>query len=334
MKILYSYRAEEERASAAERLSDHDIVFHQGSLQDKEWSGGGVECLRVFVDSQVGKEEFNRLPDLKLIATSSTGFDHIDTTLARERAVAVATVPSYGEHTVAEFAFALLLMLSRNMFFARERVVRDGSFSPEGLTGFDLFGKTIGIVGTGRIGKNAIRIAKGFSMNILAFDAYPDSQLAQELGFKYVSLDELLKNVNIVSLHLPENKDTHYIINKERVEKMKRGMVFINTARGSLVDTRALVWGLEQNIISAAGIDVLSEEGNVADEMRLIGKEHPNTDSLKTLLFNHYLIDHPRVIITPHTAFNTKEALQRIFDVTIENIRSFAGGNPQNILSL
>mgnify|MGYP001601535265 CR=1 FL=1 len=330
MKILFSYKTEEERNYAAEKLAAHEIIFHQGPLQTGGWSGGGIEAVCVFVNSPVGETELTQLPDLKLIATRSTGYDHIDLARARARNITVVNVPAYGEHTVAEFAFALLLAVTRHICLANERVVRGGAFSPEGLTGSDLFGKTVGVIGTGRIGKNFIRIAHGFGLKIIAFDVFPDQEYAKTEGFNYQPLDEILRESDIISLHLPENKDTHHLINRQRVEQMKKGIIVINTARGSVIDTEALVWGLKQEIISAAGLDVLAEEGNVADEMHLLFNPHPQAAELKTLLLNHYLINHPNVLITPHMAFNTKEAIGRIIDTTIENINSFANGEIKN----
>lgn len=318
----------------AEKLASHEVVFHPGSLQDGDWSGEGVECLSVFVTSKVGKEEFDRLPDLKFITTRSTGYDHISLEEANKRGVKVGFVPAYGEHTVAEFVFALLLVLFRKMFEAHELVVKEGGFSSEGLSGRDLAGKTIGVLGTGKIGKNVIRIAKGFGMKVVAFDVYPDQKFAEEVGCTYMSLEEALAVSDIITLHLPETEETHHILNKEMVEKMKRGMTIINTARGSLIETEALVWGLKEEIILAAGLDVLDEEGYVADEMRLLGSQHPKHEELKTLLLNHYLIDHPRVIITPHNAFNTVEALERILDTTVDNIYAFAQGKPVNLVDI
>lgn len=331
MKILYSYRTEEEKNGMAQKLLGHEVVFHQGSLQEGEWFGDSVECLCVFVTSHVGKEEIEKCPALKLITTRSTGYDHIDTASAKEKGVAVATVPFYGENTVAEFAFALLLTISRNISASLERT-KTGSFSSDGLEGFDLKGKTLGVVGTGSIGKNVIKIGKGFAMDVVAFDLHQDLAFASDMGFPYVSLEELLSKSDVISLHLPENEHTRHIVSKEKISLMKRGSYIINTARGGLIDTEALVWGLKEGIIAGAGLDVLSEEGNVDDEMRLLGQAHPNEEAMKTLLMNHYLLEHPRVVITPHTAFNTKEAMQRILDVTVENITSFASGSPKNLL--
>jgi D-lactate dehydrogenase len=333
MKTLFVYRSEQEREYVQESLRGHEVVFVPGPLSEHTWDGTGIECVSVFVTSPIGEAELAKLPDLKLIATRSTGYDHIAVPLARSRGIVVTNVPSYGEHTVSEFAFALLLALTRNMIKANEQVVEDGSFSAEGLTGFDLNGKTLGVLGTGRIGKNMLRIGRGFGMRLVAFDAYPDAQFAAEVGVTYASLTEVLAQADVLSLHLPELPETHHIINKDAVSAMKRGAILINTARGALIDTEALVWGLKEGIIAAAGLDVLDEEGYVADEMRLLGDAHPKAESLKTLLFNHYLIDHPNVIITPHMAFNTREALQRILDTTIDTIDAFARGEIKNAVS-
>jgi D-lactate dehydrogenase len=331
MKILYSYRTEDERRAASQNLSEHEVQYHDGSLQVGDWNGEGVEALCIFVDSNVGALELSKLPDLKFIATKSTGFDHIDLDLTKEKGVMVSNVPAYGEHTVAEFAFALILTLARNVIEAHEKVMK-GAFNAEGLSGFDLCGKTLGILGTGKIGKNVAKIGRGFDMNIIAFDKFPDENFAASNGVKYVSFDDVISQADIISLHLPENDETHNIINKDKISQMKKGVTLINTARGSLIDTEALIWGLEQGIISGAGIDVLSEEGNVDDEMRLLSRPHPNEENMKTLLMNHYLIDHPSVIITPHTAFNTAEAVGRILETSLENIQHFTQGQPQNLV--
>lgn len=332
MHILCAYRSDDEKAYLASKLTAHTVQWVAGPVETAEWDGSDVDCLCIFVSSKVTVDLLARLPKLKLIATRSTGYDHIDVAAAKARGITVATVPAYGVHTVSEFAFALLLTLSRNILPANERVVEDGSFSSEGLTGFDLAGKTLGVVGTGRIGKNLIRIAKGFSMNVIAYDVHEDTAARDELGYTYVSLETLWAQSDIISLHLPESQETNGMINKDVIAKMKRGVILINTARGTLVDTEALVWGLEEKIITAVGLDVLAEEGYVADEMRLLSEGAPSVESLKTLALNHYLIDHPRVLITPHMAFNTKEALERILDTTVDTIDSFTRGDIQNAL--
>jgi D-lactate dehydrogenase len=270
------------------------------------------------------------LPNLKLIAARSTGFDYVDIPLARKRNVEVVYVPSYGENTVAEFAFALMLALSRKIPEAYEQVTESGSFTQGSLRGFDLAGKTIGVIGTGRIGTHSIKMAKGFEMNVLAYDPYPKEGLDRELGFTYTGFEDLLSRSDIITLHALLNDSTRHMINENSIRHIKRGAVLINTARGALIETAALVMALEEGIISAAGLDVLEEEGDMGEEENLIFEPHPKLDELKNVLANNYLINHPRVIVTPHIAYNTNEAVERIVDTTIDNILSFINGETKN----
>lgn len=333
MKIHYFSGEGWEEQYVREKLPGEEIVFHKEPLNAlPDLADAEATALCVFIDSPVGEAELERFPALKLVATRSTGFDHIDLAVAKARGVAVANVPFYGENTVAEFAFALLLALSRRVIDADERV-RAGAFSPQGLRGFDLAGKTIGVVGTGHIGAHMIRMAGGFGMKVLGFDAYPNQDLAHTLNFSYVSLDELLAASDIVTLHVPYNPHTHHLINKENVSKLKKGAYLINTARGAVVETDALVEALKSGTVAGAALDVLEEEGELVREEALLTSAHPNEAALKTTLENHYLINHPRVIVTPHLAFNTDEAVRRILDTTVENIRQFAAGSPVNLVS-
>jgi D-lactate dehydrogenase len=241
-------------------------------------------------------------------------------------------VPGYGDATVAEYAFGLLLALTRKIYQAADQIKETGSFSLEGLRGMDLEGKTIGIIGTGRIGKHAIRIAQGFSMQVLAHDLFPDLGYAKEKGFSYVSLDELLKSSDVISLHAPLTEKTTHLINTENIGKIKKGAYLINTARGGLVDTDALTTALQHGILVGAALDVLEEEGETKDEL-LFAKGHPKAEELRIILENHALMQMPNVLVTPHNAFNTREALERILKTTIENIKNFESGSPQNIVS-
>jgi D-lactate dehydrogenase len=314
-------------------MPDQEIVFKAGYLgQYPDFRDNEAEILSIFVTSHLGKEEMDRLPKLKFIATRSTGFDHIDLAEAGRRGIKVSNVPSYGENTVAEQAFALLLCLSRKIYDSYKQIEQDGKFSSDGLKGFDLGGKTIGIVGLGRIGIHSARIAKGFEMNILAYDKFPNELAIKDYGVKYVSLDELLAQSDIISLHAPYLPETHHLINLNNIGKIKKGAYLINTARGGLVDTGALIRGLQDGNLAGAGLDVLEEENFMLDELSLLNNPHPNADSLKTILQNHYLIDHPRVIITPHTAFNTQEAIERIIETTVGNLKGFVGGTAINIV--
>ena len=204
------------------KLPSEDITFHKDAFSAyPDLTDPEADALCTFIESPIGEAEMSRFPALKLIATRSTGFDHIDLAAAKTRGIAVANVPFYGENTVAEFAFALLLALSRRIIDADERV-RAGTFSPTGLRGFDLAGKTIGIVGTGHIGAHVIKMAQGFGMKIIGFDAYPNQDLSHTLNFPYVSLPELLAQSDIISLHVPYNPHTHHLINKENIGSIKR----------------------------------------------------------------------------------------------------------------
>jgi len=334
MKIHYFSGETWEDAYVRAKLTGEDIDFHEGSLASyAELSDPDATVLCTFIESHIGEAEMNRFPALKLIATRSTGFDHIDLLAAKARGIAVANVPFYGENTVAEFTFALLLALSRRVIDADERV-REGTFSPRGLRGFDLAGKTIGVVGCGHIGMHVIRMANGFGMKVLGFEVHQDPARAQEFNFTYAALPELLAESDIITLHVPYNEHTHHLINKENIAGIKKGAYLVNTARGAVVETDALVEALKTGTLAGAALDVLEEEGDLDDEAVLLTAEHPNADAIKTALENHYLINHPRVIVTPHTAFNTTEAVERILDTTIENIKNFAAGTPTNAVPL
>jgi len=332
MKIHYFSGEPWEEAYVRARLPEEDIAFHEGSLAAyPELTDQDTTVLCTFIESHLGEAELSRFPALKLIATRSTGYDHIDLAATKACGITVVNVPSYGEHTVAEFAFALLLALSRRIIDADERVRETGTFSPTGLRGFDLLGKTIGIIGTGHIGAHVIRMAQGFGMKVIAFDAYPNIDLSHTLNFTYLSLPELLAQSDVITLHVPYNPHTHHLINKENIVSIKKGAYLINTARGAVVETGVLVDALRNGILAGAALDVLEEEDGLKEEAMLLTMPHPNADAIKTVLEDHYLINHPRVIVTPHLAFNTTEAIERILNVTIKNIQDFTAGSPTNI---
>ncbi|MFZ3043523.1 MAG: NAD(P)-dependent oxidoreductase [Minisyncoccia bacterium] len=334
MKIHYFSGEDWEEAYVRTKLPNEEIIFHTESFGAlPELTDPEADVLCSFIESPIGEVQMSRFPALKLIATRSTGYDHIDLVAAKARGITVVNVPFYGENTVAEFAFALLLALSRRTIDADERV-RAGTFSPAGLRGFDLAGKTFGVVGCGHIGLHAIRMANGFGMNVIGFDMHPDAELARTLGFTYASLPELLAQSDIITLHVPYNPHTHHLINKENIGTIKKGAYLINTARGAVVETEALVEALKSGILAGAGLDVLEEEGDINDATALLSAAHPREEELRITLANHYLIGHPRVIVTPHLAFNTQEAVERILDTTIENIRSFDTGVPANAVSV
>lgn len=334
MKIHYFSGEPWEEAYVRDKLPDEEVEFHHGPLSAfPDLADPEAAVLSVFIESRIGENELKRFPNLKLIATRSTGFDHLDLAAAKARGIAVANVPYYGEHTVAEFAFGLLLALSRCIIDGDERVRETGAFSHENLRGFDLSGKTIGIVGCGHIGVHAVRMANGFGMKVLGFDVHQNDDLAQKLNFTYAPLAELLAASDIVSLHVPYNEHTHHLINRDNIGSFKKGSYLVNTSRGAVVETDALVEALKNGVIAGAALDVLEEEGELSDETAFLTAPHPNLEGLRIALENHYLIRHPRVIVTPHMAFNTTEAVERILDATIGNIKSFETGSPTNVVS-
>ncbi len=292
-----------------------------------------LEIISIFVNFAVTEKILRRFPKLKFITTRSTGYDHIDLKACKKAGVKVAYVPGYGDNTVAEFAFGLLLCLTRKLYSAIDQLKETGIFSYQGLEGVDLKGKTMGIIGTGRIGREAVKIAHGFGMKVLAFDAHPDQNYAKQAGFKYVSLATLLRQSDAISIHVPYNKSTYHLINSKNIFKIKKGAYLVNTARGGIVETDALVKALEKGILAGAALDVLEEEGEIKDEMHYLVSGHPKADQIKILLENHVLMKMPNVLITPHNAFNTKEALERILQTTIENIKAYLRGKPINLVS-
>lgn len=287
-----------------------------------------VEGLVIFIYSPITKETLDLLPNLRFITTMSTGFDHIDLISCKERSIMVCNVAGYGEVTVAEHTFALLLALSRRIIESYERV-KEGYFSPENLTGFDLYGKTIGIVGVGSIGQHMIKIAKGFGMNVIGFKRSPDPELEKKYGFKIVDLETIYRDSDILSFHVPYTKETHHMINEDSIAKMKNGVILLNTARGLLMDTTVLLKNLETGKIGGLGLDVCENEPMLREEKQILSKEF-NKEDLLCLLEEKMLLNYKNVVITPHNAFNSKEALEKILATTVRNIKGFLGNTPQN----
>jgi len=286
------------------------------------------EIISTFIYSDLSEKILKKLPNLKLIATRSTGFDHIDLSYCKKKGVAVCNVPSYGENTVAEHTFALILALSRRIVEGAGRV-KQGGFSPDGLTGFDLKDKTIGIIGIGSIGQWVVRYAKAFGMKVLGVTNSAHPKLEKKLGYQRVPLEKCLKQADVVTLHLPYSKATHHLINRNNIKQMKKGSILINTARGPIIETESILWALEAGILSGAGLDVLEEEENIDDPQALFSSYISN-DDLKELVAVHLLREKSNVIITPHNAFNSKEAVRRIIKTTYGNIQGFLKGKLEN----
>lgn len=332
MALIYFYDSTElDKSQISEAMSQTD---HRWEFVDQKIDPSNVnsdtEVISVFVTSTVSREIIESLPKLKLIACRSTGFNNIDFEAAKERGITVVNVPTYGESTVAEYAFTLLLALQRKL---REVLAAENQqFTPQELNGHDLDGKTIGVIGTGHIGQKSIKIANGFSMRVIAYDAFPKNELQDSLNFKYVDLDRLLEESDVVSLHTPYLPTTHHIINKERLQKMKPESILVNTARGELVDTKALIEALDSGKLGGAAIDVVEGE--------LLLDHHEETALLRSDILPEEVMRHsveisvlkkmPNVIISPHNAFNTVEAIQRINQTTSRNIIDYWYGDTPN----
>jgi len=258
----------------------------------------------------------------KLIALRSAGFNHVDLPTAQRLGLSVVRVPSYSPHAVAEHAVALILSLNRHLHRACNRT-RDGDFTLHGLTGFDLVGKTVGVIGTGQIGATFARIMAGFGCQLLAYDPYPNPQV-EALGARYLPLDQVLAEAQIISLHCPLNDHTRHLINLESLSRMQRGAMLINTGRGALVDTPALIEALKSGQLGYLGLDVYEEEAQLFFEDR---SDLPLQDDVLARLLTF-----PNVVITAHQAFLTKEALGAIAQTTLDNITHWAVGTPQNLV--
>lgn len=296
---------------------DESIIqehFPQANIITKKLSEGelitecqNTEILCIFIYTQITANVINNLPNLKLVVTRSVGYDHIDLKTAQEKNIKVCNVPDYGSHVIAEHVFALLLSGIRKISEGDDRVEQKHDFSFQGLRGIALKGKTLGIIGTGKIGKNVARIASlGFLMDVIAYDPFPDMDTARENHFAYSDLETLYSKADIISLHCPLNKETEHLIDKGAIDKMKKGIILINTSRGGVVNTTALIQGLKSGKISHALLDVLEHEKNIEE--------------------NEELTEIPGVIITPHIAFYADDSMKRMHEEAFASINRFVNG--------
>jgi D-lactate dehydrogenase len=254
---------------------------------------------------QVTADVLDACPRLKLIVTRSAGYDHIDLEAAQARGVVVCNVPDYGAHMIAEHAFGLMLAVARNICRGHERYRRLQRFDDTGLGGVELYGKTLGVIGTGRIGRHSIRIGTGFGMYVLAYDVVPDEALASEMGFQYRPMDEVLANADFVTLHVPLIEATRHLIDAEALAGIKPGAILVNTSRGGVVDTQALKEALASGRLRGAGLDVLEDERTV-----------------------YHDFGQANVVVTPHLGWHTEEARDRIMQISLQNVRAWMAGDP------
>jgi D-lactate dehydrogenase len=334
MALIYFYDANEldkEQLTAGLKDTDHHWEYVEDGISLDNLNPD-TEVISVFVSSTVTAEIIDALPKLKLIACRSTGFNNVDLAKAGERGVTVLNVPSYGESTVAEYAFTLLLALTRKLPETLDAF--DEEVTVQSLMGNDLSGKTIGVIGSGRIGQHAIQIAQGFNMKVIAFDPFPKKGLDKELGFGYVSLEDLLGQSDVVTLHAPFVGTNKHLINADNLRLMKTTALLINTARGELVDTKALAQALQEKRIAGAALDVIEGEKlmHVDEDIALLRSPNASIGLFENgveLLALHKM---PNVIITPHNAFNSIEAVGRINATTADNIINYWYGKTDNLV--
>jgi D-lactate dehydrogenase len=309
-----------------------ELAFYKEPLNEQNIHlAKEATLVSVHVPSKINAKVLHSLPQLKFIAARITGYDNIDVSAAHSKGIIISTVPRYGQNTVAEYTFMLLLALSRKLIPALEQN-RIGKIDHGMLTGFDLSGKTLGIIGTGSIGVHVIRIANGFGMPVIGYDPYPNLELQNEYNFRYVSLNEIFENSDVLSLHAPYTGENKHIVNSRAFGLMKNGSVLINTSRGELVDTKALVAVLASGKLAGAALDVIEGENylqlNEETELLLHSSNHNFDYALEQLVLEKM----PNVIISPHNAFNSREALERIGQTTLENIDNFLKGSPSNVV--
>lgn len=300
---------------------EHNLVFFEAQLnEDTVNLTKGFEAICIFVNDRCDTPIIQQLKQngVRFIALRCAGFNNVDINAAHEAGIQVARVPAYSPEAVAEHAVALMMTLNRKTHKAYLRI-KENNYSLERLTGFNIHGKTIGVVGTGNIGKAFIRIVKGFGTRVLAFDPYPNDE-TKALGAEYVDKDTLLQQSDIISLHCPLTKENHHLINTDTIAKMKDGVMLINTSRGGLLDTKATIKGLKTQKIGYLGIDVYEQEEHLFYQD--LSEEIIADDTIARLM------SFPNVIMTAHQGFFTKEALTQIAATTIDNLNAFAAGTP------
>ena len=313
--------------------------------------GPDARVLSLFIHTHIDARFLDAHPALKLIATRSTGADHVDIEACRARGVSVANVPSYGEHTVAEHTFALILTLSRRLREVIRTPGKTDRVSYEAVRAFELRDKTLGVIGAGRIGQHVIRMAKAFGMKVLTFDIAQNPCPPEVENCEAATFDRLLAEAHLLTLHVPLLPETHHLLNRDALARCRPGVIVINTARGGLIDTDALLDALDSGQVGGAGLDVLEEDSLIRRETtsviseQIVQRLHTVTGpaelhdgdpgrlkELENLLRNQRLLARPDVIFTPHVAFNSVEAIARINLTTAENIRSFLRGEVVNVV--
>ncbi len=304
-----------------EKLNDNRFELHFSDAELNEFNislAKGFDAICIFVNDKLTVEIATRLKEygIKIVALRCAGFNNVDLAACKENDICVVRVPEYSPYAVAEHTVALLLGLNRKIHKAYNRV-REGNFSLNGLIGFDIHGKTVGVIGTGKIGRAFCRIMLGFGAQVICFDLEQSKEL-QELGATYVKLEEIWKNSDIISLHIPLNKSTHHLVDEKSIGQMKDSAVLVNTSRGGLIDTKALITALKSKKLSGAALDVYEEEDKLFFH-DLSASVIQDDDIMRLMTF-------PNVLITAHQAFLTNEALEAIVSTTFSNLELFFSG--------
>ncbi len=330
-KIAFFECDQQRREFFQRHLIGYELEFFAENLSEQHLPAiKDCQIISVVNYSPVTREIVSRLPETKLIAVGCTGYNNVDVKACEERGILVSNTPGYSDDAVAEHAITLMLMLLRHAHIACLRA-KDNNFSWNGITGNNLKGKTLGIIGTGKIGLKVIEIAKGFGVDIMAYSRNQKPDKAAALGFRYAPLAEVLAGSDIVSLHLSANKDTYHFINHENLNLFKRGSLLINTSRGEVLDSKALIGTLEKGILKGAALDVLEEE-KVCQENSLLQPDI-TPEKLEKYALNQHLLHRPEVLITPHIGWYTEEAIQDMFKIHLHNMLSFMKGTPENLVT-
>lgn len=313
---------EKEAFDKAAKNYHHEIHYLEPRLIESSVQlAGGFPCVCCFVNDRLNAQNLAALKagGTQLLALRSAGFNHVDVAAAKKLHIKVVRVPEYSPYAVAEHVVAMIQTLNRKTHRAYNRV-REGNFSLNGLVGFDLYGKTVGIIGAGRIGKVLARIMSGFGCRVLLHDLHTDAELIKEIHCSYTSVDDVLEQADIVSLHVPLTPDTHHFINAQTLAKMKNGVMIINTGRGALIDSKALIDALKSGHVGSAGLDVYEEEAGIF--FKDLSGQIISDDILARLM------TFPNVLITSHQGFLTHEALDNIAKTTLQNIDEFEKNKP------
>ena len=347
MKIAFCETEPGEEEYFEQALKGHELEFCDNASD----SAPETEAVSIFINSKIDSGFLDEHPALRLIVTRSTTDDHIELDACARRGVTVCNVGSYGDHTVPEHIFALILAICRKLRAAME-VAAGRRFSYAELRGTELNGKTLGVVGTGRIGRQVLRLAKAFGMETIGTDSDRDPEAAASLGFRYVGLSRMLRIADVISINVPLNSRTYHLFNRETFAKCKPGLILINTARGAIIESEALIDALNAGIVAGAGLDVLEDERVMRKKaayilteqiverlhdafapLEPIGSDPARVSEVRRLMHNGTLIAHRNVISTPHIAFNSHEALARNKQTTIDNINAFLSGAPCNVVA-